>query len=62
MYLEGFRLMAEHGIRSTCNNMIGFPGEFEEDFFESIKLSKKIRALDPEMTSCNLNYVAPYAG
>ena len=42
--------------------MIGFPGEYEEDVFDTIKLSKKIRALDPELTSCNLSYVAPYAG
>ena len=35
MYLEGFRMMAKHGIRSTCNVMIGFPGEYEEDVFET---------------------------
>ena len=35
MYIDGFKLMAKHGIRSTCNVMIGFPGEYEEDVFEN---------------------------
>jgi radical SAM superfamily enzyme YgiQ (UPF0313 family) len=42
--------------------MIGFPGEFEEDVFETIKLNKKIRAMDQEFTSCSMSLVAPYAG
>ena len=42
--------------------MIGFPGEYEEDFFETIKLNKKIRAIDQELTSCDVYFVAPYAG
>ena len=62
MYYEGFKMMTKHGIRSTCNVMIGFPGEYEEDVFDTIKLNKKIRALDPELTSCKMSYVAPYAG
>ena len=62
MYLEGFKLMASHGIRSTCNSMIGFPGEYEEDFFETIKLNKKIRAIDQELTSCDVCFVPPYSG
>ena len=55
-------MMVKHGIRSTCNVMIGFPGEYEEDVFDSIKINKKIRALHPELTSCKMSYVAPYAG
>ena len=62
MYLEGFKLMASHGIRSTCNSMIGFPGEYEEYFFETIKLNKKIRSIDQELTSCDVCFVAPYSG
>lgn len=62
MYYEGFKLMVKHGIRSTCNVMIGFPGEYEEDVFDTIKLNKMIRALDPELTSCKMSYVSPYAG
>ena len=42
--------------------MIGFPGEYEEDVFYSIKINKKIRALHPELTSCKMSYVAPYEG
>ena len=62
MYIEGFKLMARHGIRSTCNVMIGFPGEYEEDVFDTIKANKIIRAIDTELTSCTMSFVAPYAG
>jgi len=62
MYIDGFKLMAKHGIRSTCNVMIGFPGEYEEDVFETIKANKIIRAIDTELTSCGMSFVAPYAG
>jgi len=62
MYVEGFRLMAKHGIRSTCNVMIGFPGEYEEDVFDTIKVNKIIRSIDKELTSCTMSFVAPYAG
>ena len=62
MYYDGFKMMADHKIRSTCNVMIGFPGEFEGDVFETIKLNKKIRAIHDELTSCAMSYVAPYAG
>ena len=43
MYIDGFKLMAKHGIRSTCNVMIGFPGEYEEDVFDTIKVNKIIK-------------------
>ena len=62
MYYEGFKMMAKYKIRSTCNVMIGFPGEFEEDVFETIKMNKKIRAIDQELTSCAMSFVTPYAG
>lgn len=62
MYIDGFKLMAKHGIRSTCNVMIGFPGEYEEDVFDTIKANKIIRAIDTELTSCTMSFVAPYAG
>ena len=66
MYLEGFRMMAKHGIRSTSNVMIGFPGEYEEDVFETIKLNKKIREevskIDQDLASFGMCFVAPYAG
>ena len=62
MYIDGFKLMARHGIRSTCNVMIGFPGEYEEDVFDTIKANKIIRAIDTDLTSCTMSFVAPYAG
>ena len=61
-YMEKFALMAKYKIRSTANNMLGIPGEYEEDFFETIKLNKKIRALDPELTSFDVSFMAPYMG
>lgn len=61
-YMEKFGLMAKYKIRSTANNMLGIPGEYEEDFFETIKLNKQIRALDPELTSFDVSYMAPYMG
>ena len=36
-YMEKFALIAKYKIRSTANNMIGIPGEYEEDFFETVK-------------------------
>ena len=59
-YMEKFALMAKYKIRSTANNMIGIPGEYEEDFFETVKLNKAIRALDPELTSLMLLYGSVY--
>ena len=61
-YMERFGLMAKYKIRSTANNMIGIPGEYEEDFFETIKLNKKIRALHPDLTSFDVSFMAPYMG
>ncbi|GIS46499.1 MAG: hypothetical protein Ct9H90mP18_08310 [Gammaproteobacteria bacterium] len=61
-YLEKFGLMAKYKIPSTANNMLGIPGEYEEDFFETIKLNKQIRALDPELTSFDVSFMAPYMG
>ena len=61
-YLEKFGLMAKYGIRSTANNIIGIPGEYEEDFFETIKLNKAIRALNKDLTSFDVNFMAPYMG
>jgi radical SAM superfamily enzyme YgiQ (UPF0313 family) len=54
---KAFDLIHEFGIRTTANNMIGFPGEYEEDIFETIKLNREIKP-----KSCDLNFVAPYIG
>lgn len=52
-----FKLIREFDIRTTANNMIGFPGEYEEDIFETIKLCKNI---GPK--SFDVTFVAPYIG
>ena len=61
-YMEKFALIAKYKIRSTANNMIGIPGEYEEDFFETVKLNKAIRALDKNLTSFDVTFMAPYMG
>jgi radical SAM superfamily enzyme YgiQ (UPF0313 family) len=61
-YMEKFALIAKYKIRSTANNMIGIPGEYEEDFFETVKLNKSIRALDKDLTSFDVTFMAPYMG
>ena len=62
MYYEGFKLCVKHKIRSSCNVMIGFPGEYEQDVYDNIKLNVKIRALHEDLTSCKMSFVAPYSG
>jgi len=57
MMIKVFKMIHEFGIRTTANNMIGFPGEYIEDIFETIKLNKYI---NPK--SCDLTFVAPYIG
>lgn len=54
---KAFKLIHQFGIRTTANNMIGFPGEYEEDIFETIKLNRRIQP-----KSCSLSFVAPYVG
>ena len=61
-YMEKFALMAKHGIRSTSNSMIGIPGEYEEDFFETVKLNKAIHELNNDLTSFDISFMAPYMG
>ncbi len=55
--IKTFRLIHEYGIRTTSNIMMGFPGEYEMDIFESVKLLKKIKP-----NSLNVNFVTPYMG
>lgn len=55
--VQKFKLIERSGIRVTANSMIGFPGECEDDIFETIKLNRRIRP-----SSIDLNFVAPYAG
>lgn len=55
--VEKFKLIERFGIRVTANSMIGFPDEYEDDIFETIKLNRRIKP-----KSLDLNFVAPYAG
>jgi radical SAM superfamily enzyme YgiQ (UPF0313 family) len=56
-YINGFNIIHRNGIRSTANYMIGFPGEYEGDIFESIKLNKKLKP-----KSYDIGFVTPYCG
>lgn len=55
--IDAFRLIHEFDIRTTANFMIGFPGEYEVDVFESIKLMKQL-----EPRSFDVSFVSPYIG
>jgi len=55
--VAAFKMIHDYGIRSTANIMMGFPGEYVEDVFESIKLMMRIQP-----TSFDLSLVAPYVG
>ena len=55
--LKAVDLIHENGIRTTANIMVGFPGEYLENIFESINFVKRIKP-----KSCDLNFVAPYIG
>ena len=55
--IEVFKMIEEHGIRTTANAMIGFPGETEADMFETVKLVKAIKPMSYDIT-----FVAPYIG
>ena len=50
-------MIHEFDIRTTANSIIGFPGEYEEDIFETIKLFKR---MNPE--SFDVSFCAPYIG
>ena len=54
---NAFKIIHEFDIRTTANSMIGIPGEFEDDIFETIKLNRKIKP-----KSIDINFVAPYYG
>jgi len=55
--VDTFELIKKHGIRSTANSMIGFPGETEADMFETVKLMKRVNP-----ASYDITFVAPYIG
>jgi len=55
--IKGFKLIHDYGIRTSSNIMMGFPGEYEADVFESVKLLKKIRP-----NSLDVTFVTPYMG
>lgn len=54
---NAFHMIHEFDIRTTANSIIGFPGEYEEDIFETIKLFKR---MNPE--SFDVSFCAPYIG
>lgn len=55
--IKTFKLIHEYGIRTSSNILIGFPGEYEEDVFESIKLAKMLQTNNQDVT-----FVTPYMG
>lgn len=54
---ERIRLIASTGIRITASNMMGSPGEYEDDIFETVKFNRKLRP-----ASLDMLFMAPYIG
>ncbi|MBT3981930.1 MAG: B12-binding domain-containing radical SAM protein [Bacteriovoracaceae bacterium] len=48
-------ILHDFGYRTTANIMIGFPGEYLYDIYQSIQFVKEIEA-----KSCDVTFVAPY--
>jgi len=55
--IKAFRLCKKYGIRTTANNMFGFPYETEDLIFDTIKLNIEVSA-----DSYSLSIFAPYIG
>ena len=55
--IKAFSLCRKHGIRTTANNMFGFPYETEELVCDTIRLNREIKA-----DSFSLSIFAPYMG
>ena len=50
-YMEKFALIAKYKIRSTANNMIGIPGEYEEDFLNLMSQRNIERTVNQSLLS-----------
>ncbi len=55
--VERFKFIESFGIRLTVNSMVGSPGEYEDDIFETIKLLRRIKPM-----SIAISFMAPFAG
>ena len=55
--IDGFCKIHSVGIRTTSNNMLGFPTETKRDILDTIKINKIIQP-----KSLELCYLVPYAG
>jgi len=55
--IKAFRLCRKYGIRTTANNMFGFPYETEDLVFDTIKLN-----IEASPDSYSLSIFAPYIG
>ena len=43
-FLEKFKILSEHNISVSVNNIIGFPNETREQIFDTINLNREIKA------------------
>jgi anaerobic magnesium-protoporphyrin IX monomethyl ester cyclase len=55
--VRAFKIVHQHGIRTTANIIIGMPYEEETMMVETIDLLKRVKP-----TSVSVNYFAPYQG
>lgn len=55
--IRNLKIVADHDIRISTFNIIGFPGETRENVFETIELNRKLGS-----GSCNVYILFPYPG
>lgn len=56
--VKATKLLAEHEIPITINNIIGFPGETRELIFDTIELNRQLKGID----TTNVAVFAPFHG
>ena len=59
--LKAFKILADYGIKASCNNIIGFPLETKEIIQDTIDMNKKIYNIMPEV-QLNCYIFQPYYG
>jgi radical SAM superfamily enzyme YgiQ (UPF0313 family) len=55
--IQAFTVARKHGLDTNALNIIGVPGETDEQLWDTIKLNRKLK---PTVSSCNIFY--PYKG
>ena len=57
LIINGLRLLHDYGVKTTCNNILGFPDETRELIFDTIELNRHIQS-----ATINAYLFNPYKG